>query len=81
MSHMKLISKFAVGIPTVGINTPMGQVWRMARSYFLKPEILLFGVILLAIFIYLQTVDAWSRTFMRQIQHQFGHTKSKVKDF
>ncbi|XP_058808467.1 protein phosphatase 1L isoform X2 [Phymastichus coffea] len=81
LSHMKLISKFVVGIPTVGINTPMGQVWRIAKSYFLKPEILLFGIILLAIFIYLQTVDAWSRAFLRQIQHQFGHTKSKVRKF
>ena len=75
---MKLVSKFAVGIPTGGINTPLNYVWRIVRSYIFKPEVILFSIILFVIFIYLQTVDTWSRSLIGKIQHTLGRTTSKV---
>ncbi|OXU30116.1 hypothetical protein TSAR_003792 [Trichomalopsis sarcophagae] len=78
LSHMKLMSKFAVGIPTAGINTFLSYFWRIARVYVFKPEVLVFGLIIFIIFLYMQAVDAWSRTLFEKIQHTLGITTSKV---
>lgn len=75
---MKLISKFAVGIPTASVGAPLGYIWKLTRTYILRPEILIFSLILFIIFIYLQAVDAWSRTLFDRIQHTLGCTTSKV---
>ncbi|XP_015522396.1 protein phosphatase 1L [Neodiprion pinetum] len=81
VSHMKLISKFAVGIPTgfnTGINTPIGYLWRIMRIYVLKPEILVCGAVLVVMLFYLQAVDVWSRTLLGRIQYTLGRSTSKV---
>ncbi|XP_012266723.2 protein phosphatase 1L-like isoform X2 [Athalia rosae] len=78
-SHMKLISKFAVGIPTgfnTGTNTPIGYLWRIMRLYILKPEILVCGLALVLVLFSLQTVDLWSRTLLDKIQYSFGWSTS-----
>ena len=80
---MKLVSKFAVGIPTgltAGVNTPMGYFWRMIRVYALRPEVLVCGAVMVVMFFYLQAVDVWSRTLLTRIQFTFGRTSSKVDD-
>ncbi|KAJ8670286.1 hypothetical protein QAD02_001545 [Eretmocerus hayati] len=81
LSHMKLVSKFAVGIPTVGICPPLGYAWRIARTYVLKPEVLILGALILVIFVYIQTLDLWSRSFLEKIQHSLGRTTSQVSRF
>ncbi|XP_053977715.1 protein phosphatase 1L [Hylaeus anthracinus] len=81
ISHMKLVSKFAVGIPTgfnAGINTPFGYFWRVMRTYALKPEVLICGVVLAIILFYIQAVDVWSRSLLGKIQYTLGRTTSKV---
>ncbi|XP_076279857.1 protein phosphatase 1L-like isoform X2 [Lasioglossum baleicum] len=80
VSHMKLVSKFAVGIPTglnAGINTPLGYFWRIMRAYALKPEVLICGAVLAIIIFYIQAVDVWSRSVLGRIQYTLGHTTSK----
>jgi hypothetical protein len=72
------MSKFAVGIPTANINMPLSYFWRFARTYFLKPEMLLLSIILFIMFIYLHTVDTWRATLLGKIQYTLGRTKSKV---
>ncbi|XP_043275635.1 protein phosphatase 1L isoform X2 [Venturia canescens] len=77
---MKLVSKFAVGIPTgltAGVNTPLGYFWRAMRSYALKPEILVCGALVVVMLFYLQAVDVWSRTLLTRIQYTFRRTSSK----
>ncbi|CAK9806671.1 Protein phosphatase 1L [Anthophora quadrimaculata] len=81
VSHMKLVSKFAVGIPTglnAGINTPLGYFWRIMRAYALKPEVLICGAVLAIILFYIQAVDVWSRSLLGKIQYTLGRTTSKV---
>ncbi|XP_076658487.1 protein phosphatase 1L isoform X2 [Halictus rubicundus] len=80
VSHMKLVSKFAVGIPTglnAGINTPLGYFWRIMRAYALKPEVLICGAVLAIIIFYIQAVDVWSRSVLGRIQYTLGRTTSK----
>ncbi|OAD52854.1 Protein phosphatase 1L [Eufriesea mexicana] len=81
VSYMKLMSKFAVGIPTglnAGINTPLGYFWRIMRVYALKPEVLICGAVLAIILFYIQAVDIWSRSLLGRIQYTLGRTTSKV---
>lgn len=81
VSHIKLISKFAVGIPTgfnAGANTPIGYFWRIMRVYVLKPEVLVCGAVLVVMLFYLQAVDVWSRTLLGRIQYTLGRSTSKV---
>ncbi|XP_076635042.1 protein phosphatase 1L isoform X1 [Colletes latitarsis] len=81
VSHMKLVSKFAVGIPTglnAGINTPLGYFWRIMRAYALKPEVLICGVVLAIILFYIQAVDVWSRSLLGRIQYTLGRTTSRI---
>lgn len=78
---MKLVSKFAVGIPTglnAGINTPFDYFWRIMRAYALKPEVLIFGAVLAIILLYIQAVDVWSRSLLGRIQYTLGRTTSNV---
>lgn len=59
ISHMKLLSKCGLGLP---LNTAFpGYVWRILRLYILRPEIIILSAILFVIFMYLQTLDMWSR--------------------
>lgn len=79
---MKLMSKFAVSIPTglnTGINIPLGYLYRIMRIYALKPEVLVCGMILAIILFYLQAVDVWSRALLGKIQYTLGRTTSKVQ--
>ncbi|XP_063975599.1 protein phosphatase 1L isoform X1 [Diachasmimorpha longicaudata] len=81
VSYMKLLSKFAVGLPTsltAGSNTPIGYFWKMMRLYALKPEVLFCGTVMFVILFYLQAVDVWSRTLLGKIQYTLGKTSSKV---
>ncbi|XP_039314946.1 protein phosphatase ppm-1.G isoform X7 [Solenopsis invicta] len=80
VSHMKLMSKFAVNIPTglnVGINTPLSYLCRIIRIYALKPEVLVCGMILAIILFYIQAVDIWNRTLLAKFQYTLGRTTSK----
>ncbi|XP_076668142.1 protein phosphatase 1L isoform X2 [Andrena cerasifolii] len=80
LSHMKLVSKFAVGIPTglnAGINTPLGYFWRIMRAYALKPEVLVCGAVLAIMLFYIQAVDVWSRSLLGRIHYTLGRTTSK----
>ncbi|XP_066583508.1 protein phosphatase 1L [Prorops nasuta] len=81
ISHMKIASKFAVGIPT-GLNpaltAPLSYFWKIMKIYALRPEVLIFGVLLAIMLFYLQAVDVWSRVLLGKIQHTLGRTTSKV---
>lgn len=73
VSHMKVLSKFAVGIPS--LNSSMSYVWKMFRIYLLKPEILLCGLFLLIIVAYLHAAESWSRGLFGKIQMTLGSMK------
>lgn len=66
MTHMKILSKFAVGFTS--INSPFVYTWRLCRLYILRTEVLFCGVLLLCLLFYLQAVDTWSRSIFNRIQ-------------
>lgn len=77
LSHMKLISRFAVGVP---INsTSISYLWRLMRIYILKPEVLIFSAVLCVIIVYLQAADVWSRTLLGRLHYTIGRSTSKVQ--
>lgn len=80
VSHMKILSKFAVGFSS--INSPLAYLWKLCRIYVLRPEVLCCGIILFVLLIYLQAVDVWSRTILGRIQATLGRQKaaSRVMD-
>lgn len=83
VSHMKLMSKIAVGLPT-GLNLHllnfpmMSYFWRILRMCASKPEVVVCSAILIALVFYLQALDLWSRTLLGKIQFTLGRTTSKV---
>lgn len=72
-SHMKLLSKFAVGVSP--FNSSVGYVWKVMRVYLLKPEILIAGLLIFVFVLYLQASEVWSRGFIGKISSSFGLTK------
>ncbi|XP_025154444.1 protein phosphatase 1L-like, partial [Harpegnathos saltator] len=81
VSHMKLVSKFAVTIPTVPnvwCNTPLSYLYKIMRIYALRPEMLICGMVLVIILFYVQAVNVWSRALMGRIHYTLGRTTSKV---
>uniref|UniRef100_A0A1B6DPK3 PPM-type phosphatase domain-containing protein n=1 Tax=Clastoptera arizonana TaxID=38151 RepID=A0A1B6DPK3_9HEMI len=76
-SHMKLFSKFIVGLPLN--STYFGYVWRMLRLYILKPEVIFCSLFLIIILFYLQTLDLWSRSLLGKLHFSLGRSASKVQ--
>ncbi|XP_060666939.1 protein phosphatase 1L [Drosophila nasuta] len=74
VSHMKILSKFAVGFSS--INSPLAYLWKLCRIYVLRPEVIFCGIILFVLLIYLQAVDVWSRSILGRIQATLGRQKS-----
>ncbi|XP_053692977.1 protein phosphatase 1L [Sabethes cyaneus] len=72
-SHMKLLSKFAVGVSP--FNSSVGYVWKVMRVYLLKPEVLIAGLLIFVFVLYLQASEVWSRGFIGRISSSFGLTK------
>lgn len=77
ISHVKLLSKFVVGVP---LNMPsFNYVWKSFRMYILKPEVLILGTIIFLLLIYLQAVDVWSRTLLGRLQYTLNQSISRTK--
>ncbi|XP_070162825.1 protein phosphatase 1L isoform X1 [Polyergus mexicanus] len=84
ISHMKLVSKFAVSIPSglnTGINSPLNYLYRIMRIYALRPEVLICGMILAIILFYIQAVDIWTKALLGRIQYTLGRTKVSKLQF
>lgn len=74
LSHMKLVSKFAVGLP---LNSNyFSYFWRILRVYVFKPEVMIFTAFLIAIILYLQAVDVWSRSLLGRLHFSLGRSAS-----
>ncbi|KAH8418802.1 hypothetical protein KR222_007533 [Zaprionus bogoriensis] len=74
VSHMKILSKFAVGFSS--INSPLAYLWKLCRIYVLRPEVICCGIILFVLLLYLQAVDVWSRSILGRIQATLGRQKA-----
>lgn len=73
ISHMKLLSKFAVGIPP--FNSSVSYLWRLFRLYLVRPEVFFCAIIVFIFLLYLQAVELWSRGLLNRISTSFGYTQ------
>ncbi|CAH1391589.1 unnamed protein product [Nezara viridula] len=64
--HMKLISKFVVGLPLN--SSHLNHFWRLFRLYIIKPEVLLLGLLMIIVFVYIQAVEVWSRSLVNKLR-------------
>lgn len=72
ITHMKLISKFLVGLPLN--SSHFSHIWRLFRFYILKPEVLFIGGVIIILFIYIQAVEVWSRSFLSKLHLSLGRS-------
>lgn len=76
-SHMKLLSKFAVGVSP--LNSSVGYVWKVMRVYLLKPEVLVAGLLIFVFVLYLQASEVWSRGFIGKISSGLGLSRGATR--
>lgn len=76
ISHMKILSKFAVGVPP--LNSTFSYLWKLFRLHLLRPEVLLCGLIIFIFLLYIQAVELWSRGIAGRISSTFSSRNSTV---
>ncbi|XP_014217466.1 protein phosphatase 1L [Copidosoma floridanum] len=82
LSHVKLMSKFAVGtLPTAGITASINHLWHILGTYCFKPELMVTCLIIILVFIYVRLIDPWSQTALQKIQSSLKQATSKISKF
>lgn len=61
---MKILSRFT---SSVAFDTPLSYLWKMVRLYLLRSEVLVFTFGIILFFMYLQTIELWSRTLLSRL--------------
>ncbi|XP_068621177.1 protein phosphatase 1L [Battus philenor] len=64
LSFMKIISRFT---SSVAFDTPASYLWKMVRLYLLRSEVVVFTLGIIIFFMYLQTIELWSRTLLSRL--------------
>lgn len=64
LSFMKILSRFTNSAP---LDTPVSYLWKMVRLYLLRSEVLVFTLGVIIFFMYLQTIELWSRTMLSRL--------------
>lgn len=70
ISHMRLLSKFAMGITP--LNSTMAYIWKLLRLYCMRPETILFATLCIIIVMYIHVLDLWSQNVLRRVGQHFG---------
>lgn len=70
ISHMRLLSKFAMGVSP--LNSTMAYIWKLLRLYCIRPEVILFALLCFLFVSYLNYLELWSQNVMRRVSHHFG---------
>ncbi|KAJ3657223.1 hypothetical protein Zmor_016239 [Zophobas morio] len=81
VSHMKLMSRIAWGLPlNISPLAYTSHAWRLLKVYMLKPEIIIFGTVVLFMLMYMQALDVWSRNLLGRLQYTINRgAKSKAE--
>lgn len=73
---MRILSKFLLGssgagasafTTTLGSSTAMAYLWRLCRSYLVRPEVLIGAMVVFLLMVYMQAVEVWTRGFMDRV--------------
>lgn len=64
LSFMKILSRFTSSVP---FETPVSYLWKMVRLYLLRSDVVIFSFAIIIVFMYLQTIESWSRTMLSRL--------------
>ncbi|KAJ0181699.1 hypothetical protein K1T71_002421 [Dendrolimus kikuchii] len=64
LSFIKILSRFTSSVP---FDTPVSYLWKMVRLYILRSEVVIFSLAIIIVFMYLQTIESWSRTMLSRL--------------
>ncbi|CAH0700756.1 unnamed protein product [Spodoptera exigua] len=64
LSFMKILSRFTSSVP---LDTPVSYLWKMVRLYLLRSEVVVFTLAIILFFMYLQSIELWSRTMLSRL--------------
>lgn len=84
VSHVKFMSRIAWSVPlklshiTQTHTSYISYMWRMLKTYLLKPEFIICGAMLFLFFFYLQALDLWSRNLLGKLQYTINKPRTKV---
>ncbi|XP_023030060.1 protein phosphatase 1L [Leptinotarsa decemlineata] len=79
VSHMKIMSRIAWSVPLkLSHVTFTTHIWRLFKLYLLKPELIVFGALVIFCLVYLQATDLWSRHLGR-LQYTINRRKSNIE--
>lgn len=77
VSHVKIISKFLLGggsgasasafTTSLGSSTAMAYLWKLCRSYVVRPEVLFGVLVVFLLMVYMQAVEVWTRGFVGRV--------------
>lgn len=63
-SFIKILSRIT---SSAALDAPVSYLWKMVRLYLLRPEVLVFTFGIILFFMYLQTIELWSRTMLSRL--------------
>lgn len=63
-SHMRLLSKFAMGLSP--LNSTMAYIWKLLRLYCMRPEFIICALICIVFVSYLHMLESWGQSFVRR---------------
>ncbi|CAG9771791.1 unnamed protein product [Ceutorhynchus assimilis] len=84
VSHMRIMSKLAWSVPlklshiTQTQTHYISSIWRLVKTYFLKPELIIFGTMLFLLYFYMQALDLWSRNLLGRLQYTINKPRMKM---
>lgn len=84
ISHVKIMSRIAWSVPlklshiTQTHTSYISYVWRMLRTYLLRPEFIICGMMLFLLFFYMQALDLWSRNLLGRLQYTINKPRMKA---
>lgn len=80
VSHMRIMSKIAWGIPlNISPLAYTSSMWRVLKLYLLKPEVIILGTLIFLVVMYMQAVDVWSRNLLGKLHYTRGPKSKQEK--
>lgn len=75
ISHMKLLSKFAMGVSP--LNSTLAYIWKLLRLYFIRPEVVLFTALCIIFLVYINALENWSHSVLSRLSGSLRHGRGR----
>lgn len=75
ISHMKLLSKFAMGVSP--LNSTLAYIWKLLRLYFIRPEVVLLTCLCIIFLVYINALENWSQSVLHRLSGSLRHGRGR----